>query len=641
MQLTQYTDGAQNLLSLETQIHQLIKGQLPRSLISVELIADILTNITDHLHRYRVPLFLVDASPLDVYKRQSFLPSRQDSTITITLQFPLAITRSKLTVYRTFSLLMQVDNNNQHAQFIQNLPSFIAYSADEAWFLEFDYFPHLEQDVYDIATNPTALHHKSTPTCALALIESNQELIQSLCKFVIRPFSAQPNVLTLGRGRLLLQFINEYSLECQNATSQHQGCPLCLIEIKCACKFKAGKFQFYSKIANCEDDSRPDASVQYAINLPYLEQFFNASELIVETDKLLHFLPEILLPNLTFQQASADKSAGLLRESLFDMKQVAQSTLNDSQILLSIGDQIADQMAQNKLDLSHEAFSVQTIQTILIFLNPVLVVGLIVGFARLYWQFRTITAALLLIRPRGATAVTPPRRVFLPDKWRTPNPVMVQSPAPVFTLPNLKQIEFQSDASWQEITAAILSIILLLLLLRYLGPLCLGCCRKLKKAVRIVTPNVEFIVTLSVGNTAQYISLPLLSLPFTYEEYDFKAEKFLTGLAVESYICPHLELQWQELEISHKFAPLIYHLPRSVNLTYLQAYKLRQILRHPHFALFHIRWGTQSRILPLLESVWSRPPEGPNVQQRASRSITLPRGNPPLYPQLQQEAAFV
>jgi hypothetical protein len=218
---------------------------------------------------------------------------------------------------------------------------------------------------------------------------------------------------------------------------------------------------------------------------------------------------------------------------------------------------------------------------------------------------------------------------------------MAQSPAPVFTLPNLKQIEFQSDASWQEITAAILSIILLLLLLRYLGPLCLGCCRKLKKAVRIVTPNVEFIVTLSVGNTAQYISLPLLSLPFTYEEYDFKAEKFLTGLAVESYICPHLELQWQELEISHKFAPLIYHLPRSVNLTYLQAYKLRQILRHPHFALFHIRWGTQSRILPLLESVWSRPPEGPNVQQRASRSITLPRGNPPLYQQLQQEAAFV
>jgi hypothetical protein len=29
----------------------------------------------------------------------------------------------------------------------------------------------------------------------------------------------------------------------------------------------------------------------------------------------------------------------------------------------------------------------------------------------------------------------------------------------VFTLPPLKQIEFQSDATWQEITAAILAVI--------------------------------------------------------------------------------------------------------------------------------------------------------------------------------------
>jgi hypothetical protein len=332
MQLAQYTDGAQNLLSLETQIQQLIKGQLPRSLISVETIAAILTNITDHLQQYHVPLFLADQSPLDVYKRQSFLLSRRDSTLTITLQFPLALTRSKLNIYRVFSLLMQVDDNNQHAQFIQSIPNYIAYSEHEPWFLEFDQLPQLKQDIYDIAHNPTALHHKSRPTCALALIESHRELIQTLCKFVIRPFSAQPNVLIVGRGKLLLQFISEYTLECQNGTSRHPGCALCLVEIKCACKFRAGIFQFYSKIANCEDDSRPDSSVQYAINLPYLEQFFNASELIVETDKLLHFLPEILLPNISFQQSSIDKSAGLLRESLFDMKQLAQSALNDSQI---------------------------------------------------------------------------------------------------------------------------------------------------------------------------------------------------------------------------------------------------------------------------------------------------------------------
>jgi hypothetical protein len=147
--------------------------------------------------------------------------SRQDSTLTITLQFPLAITRSKLTIYRIFSLLMKVDDNNQHASFIQNLPKFIAYHADEPWFLEFDYLPHLEQEIYDIAQNPTALHHKSTPTCALALIELSREHIHKHCQFVIKPFAAKPNVLALGRGQILLQFIDEYTLECQNGTFRY------------------------------------------------------------------------------------------------------------------------------------------------------------------------------------------------------------------------------------------------------------------------------------------------------------------------------------------------------------------------------------------------------------------------------------
>jgi hypothetical protein len=80
MQLTQYRDGVQDLLNLENQIRQLIEGQLPRSLISVETIAAILTNITEHLEKYNVPLYLADTSPLDVYKRQfSAFSSRFDA----------------------------------------------------------------------------------------------------------------------------------------------------------------------------------------------------------------------------------------------------------------------------------------------------------------------------------------------------------------------------------------------------------------------------------------------------------------------------------------------------------------------------------------------------------------------------------
>jgi hypothetical protein len=83
---------------------------------------------------------------------------------------------------------------------------------------------------------------------------------------------------------------------------------------------------------------------------------------------------------LTFQKYATDKSAGLLRESLFNMEKLAQSAINDSQIFLDIGDLIAEQLEKNQLDLDHQTFSIKTIETILIFLNPILVVCLIVGF---------------------------------------------------------------------------------------------------------------------------------------------------------------------------------------------------------------------------------------------------------------------
>jgi hypothetical protein len=45
-----------------------------------------------------------------------------------------------------------------------------------------------------------------------------------------------------------------------------------------------------------------DTSVRHAMNLPYIEQFFNGLELLAETTELLDFIPQILLPNLTFQK---------------------------------------------------------------------------------------------------------------------------------------------------------------------------------------------------------------------------------------------------------------------------------------------------------------------------------------------------
>jgi hypothetical protein len=103
----------------------------------------------------------------------------------------------------------------------------------------------------------------------------------------------------------------------------------------------------------------------------------------------------------------------------------------------------------------------------------------------------------------------------------------------------------------------------------------------------------------------------------------FKADKFLSGLKVENYIRPRLKIRWPELTISHRFAPLIYQLPKSVNVTYLQAYRLRRKFLKHHYVLMHVKFGTKSRLLPLMESDWMTQSAEMNARQQSRSQVPL------------------
>jgi hypothetical protein len=90
----------------------------------------------------------------------------------------------------------------------------------------------------------------------MQLMQLDRESIQRLCQFFIQPYAAEPQVLILGAGKLLLKFIDQYTLACPNATHIHQGCQLCIVQISCGCKFIAGNYQYFAKIAHCQSDSR-------------------------------------------------------------------------------------------------------------------------------------------------------------------------------------------------------------------------------------------------------------------------------------------------------------------------------------------------------------------------------------------------
>jgi hypothetical protein len=297
---SEYVDASSQILQFKTQLRQLIAGQLPRTLITPEMLQDVMKNISAFLQKYDVPLHLPDRPIFDLYKNPNFVLSRQDNKIIISLKFPLSLTSSSLTLYKVTALRLPTDAQNQHVSFIQNLPSFIAYEETEPWYLELPHYPILDNEIYYIERHFSVLKHRCLPTCIIALLEGGTESIQKLCKFVIQPYAAKEEILILGPGQLLLQFVKQYTLTCQNITQTYNASTN--YQVLTMCYFKSGIIQYFSKIAHCAKDTVTEPKTQYAVNVNLLYHYFNASELIPDNQQLLDSMPEILLPNLTFQE---------------------------------------------------------------------------------------------------------------------------------------------------------------------------------------------------------------------------------------------------------------------------------------------------------------------------------------------------
>jgi hypothetical protein len=82
-----------------------------------------------------------------------------------------------------------------------------------------------------------------------------------------------------------------------------------VIFVSFMCHFKSGAHQYFSKIAHCAKDTVIKPKTQYAVNVHFLQNYFNASELLADNKQLLDHMSELLLPNLTFQERELTESA--------------------------------------------------------------------------------------------------------------------------------------------------------------------------------------------------------------------------------------------------------------------------------------------------------------------------------------------
>ena len=631
----EYIDIAHQLHELEDAFNMLMQGHLSPQLVTPDMLTSLIFEIEAYLAENNIPLFLNIHDSDQIYASPEFTLAHDHRNVFVMLRLPLSLTARPMHLYRIEALKLPADSQDRHTSRPINLPRYLGWDPESEFYFEMDEYPVIRNNLFYLHSSPAVLKHKDNPSCLVALLELTREDIQRLCTFVIEPDSASAQVLSVAPGKLILQYIPSYTLECAGAPIQeYTGCTLCLLTIRCNCLFTAGVHQYYAQLSRCRNDSSAEPIVFHGTNVHLINFYLNSSELLPDHRTLLSQVADVLLPNLTLRDESYERQAGILKQSLLDMEFVLQSTINQSTVFTDLSEKIAYQMEQTKLEFV-KGFSIKDVELIISFLSPILsALALILG-VYLFCKFRVIEAALALNAPRARADDLTTKRTWLPNFMRTPKPVLHQPTLfPNFVLPSLKPIQVE-DISFQAGIMAILSIICIVLLLKCLWPMFRCCFRLFKRTTDNVPNRVEFAIIFSAGSTTDHISIPILTLPHSVQNYSYEATQFLSRIEVIGRLMPSLHIDWQNLKILHKYSRLTYRLPRRVRITYLQASTLRKIFSENHYVLFHTLTATgEQNILPIREDIWPYNRSEATRETTFARHVTAILDRPPLYPDL-------
>jgi hypothetical protein len=476
------------------------------------------------------------------------------------------------------------------------------------------------------------------------MLFERDEIIQN-CKFGVQPYRADAAVLVLAPGQLILQFIPQYTLACFNASVVTQeGCALCILRVPCRCTFRALHYNYYANIAHCAPTTQITEPMAYAVNLILLHKYFNTSEFLGDHTQLLSALPKVLMPNISFHLTEVDRKLGLMQQTIIDLDTVAQASLNQSQLFLSVADQLTQNFEALKFDVPD---LMQTVLHALTFLNPVLTVLSLLGFLYLFFRLRVLSTAAFLFTgahaiPDEATAssTTSNKRIWQPAAWlttRAPPPTFSEVPFAFnpFTLANWQSIEFSDDSFKKSVITALIFISLFFVIIccGRCFRICLPCLRMLKhripQGLPLVQSSVSFTIMLAISNAEHSYLIDLLQVPYCVPDYLFQATQFVTRIAVsDNYFLPRLMIEWPEFRVQHKCARLEFKLPASIRIAPTQARGIRKILADRHSVLFYLRdYHEHICLMPLQETIWA-------MQPNPRDTVVTVSERPPLYPNL-------
>jgi hypothetical protein len=208
---------------LRSALFSIQHGELTPDLIPVQRVTLIINKIRQHLRHNHIPLRLIRTSPNRIYNNKDLFTWRVNTTISISIKFPLSSLPTALVLYKTAKISLIVHNQN-HSTILTPIPNYFAWGRDSDYYMQWDHKPELTASrIYYVDSTTEPLRHRETDTCFTAILNKKLASINALRQSALLPFITKSAVFISAPSRLLLINVKSYMIFCPNSTNQRYG----------------------------------------------------------------------------------------------------------------------------------------------------------------------------------------------------------------------------------------------------------------------------------------------------------------------------------------------------------------------------------------------------------------------------------
>ena len=272
-------------------------------------------------------LHVIRDKVIDMYKMHDFVTVRQGQNIIIQLPIYLGFLEKPLTLFKVITIPLMTPGTDRHVTQLNSVPRFFAFDTDSAYYLEFNRKPDVLRSkllfLEDAQETLKSINHSS---CILAIIRHDKSQIDQWCSYTVITDAVRPSVMLIDRHHVLLTNISDVTVRCTDGAQKDITCAAtCKIKLPCGCSLESGSVFVPAKSADC-NLGFGNIQALHTVNLPFLSEFFDASQLAeFSSSSLLSDPLKVTVPELKIYEADFSHQLQRDKQAPFDLKQLTRS----------------------------------------------------------------------------------------------------------------------------------------------------------------------------------------------------------------------------------------------------------------------------------------------------------------------------